>query len=84
MPTYHDVTRPTKRHIGDKVVGLRSILNPDYKDPFTTPGRKYSRNKEFPGVLIKNEISTDGVYVNPRYTIKCDDGKIRRFQKLKK
>ena len=74
---YREVKKPRTRHIGDRVIGLRYVY----------PGSFLDRPvfKEFPGTLIKSEYAygPGTVVTNPRYTVKCDDGKVRRFQVLK-
>ena len=42
----------------------------------------HSSARLFPGVLIKSEWGCPA-FVNTRYTIRCDDGVVRKFQQIR-
>jgi hypothetical protein len=88
--TWHTVKKPRVWHPGTRVVGF---VHPNgrafAKWHFTT--YEYEANphwttiaRKYPGVLIKNEWNEGGGIIYPRYTVKCDDGKIRKFQYIRK
>lgn len=91
------VKHPRRWFPGMRVIGVVNPSGREYRqllismfkrdeEPLFEALKRLGYKKMYPGVLIKNEYSiaaSEGYAVKfPCYTVKCDDGKIRKFQRI--
>ena len=82
--SWHTVKHPRVWHLGARVTGFVHPNGRMYKR-FYVPGFVWKTcARTYSGTLIKNEWNEGGGIVYPRYTVKCDDGKVRKFQYIRK
>ena len=77
--SWHTVKHPRVWHLGARVTGfVHPRGTKRYTGHWTAIARRYQ------GILVKNEWNEGNGIPYPRYTVKCDDGKIRKFQYIRK
>jgi len=80
---WHTVTRATKWRLGRRVIGFVHPSGRKYKEEAMQRMHWTDFARRYTGTLIKNEWNEGSGIIYPRYTVKCDDGKIRKFQYIK-
>lgn len=81
--TWHTVKKPRVWHLGTRVIGFVHPSGRVFKNIVFHTKHWTTFARQYHGTLIKNEWNEGGGITFPRYTVLCDDGKIRKFQYIK-